>query len=80
MNEQGEAMARKRLAKWFKAANERRLQLIDQSRLTKAEKSELAELTKKCSAEIDRVFPLTLDMAKLAALERRLEALKETFG
>lgn len=56
-------MARKRLARWFAAANARRGELIGREfgggpPLTGAERRELEVLQRKCGDEIRRVFPL----------------------
>ena len=49
-----------RLAKWYRSANDRRLDLLSRCEpLTEAENAELDMLTKKCWDEANRVWPLT---------------------
>jgi hypothetical protein len=69
---------RKRLRKWFKATNDRRIDLINKQYLsgvglTPEETAELEELQKKCGDEINRVHPLPF--GKLEELEQTLQKL-----
>jgi len=55
-------VGRKRLAKWYAAANRRRGELLTKELLrgdlTPEEQTELDGLQKKCLAEVNRVYPL----------------------
>jgi hypothetical protein len=71
-------MGKKRLKKWYDAANKRRGDLIHRKaydNLTPEEMAELESLQEKCLAEVNRVHPppdMTELDAKLDSLERRL--------
>jgi hypothetical protein len=61
-------VARKRLARWFKAANERRHALLDVTDRSPEQEAELQALTARVGAEVGRVFPP--DQGLLERLEK----------
>ena len=70
-------MGRRRLAKWFKAANQRRCDLISKKYdkgLLSEEQLEFEDLQKRCFEEVRRVHPLPTEFAmkQLKELERRI--------